>query len=1205
MGAAAATATAGGQGGVYQDRYGGYWEMDCGYYFSGNTYYDGAYQGTNGIGVYSCFNGCANRPGCVGFTYYGTSTGPTTGGGRCFHFYNGQQGNLNYNTTYLYPDAGTYSLFGSAYLLQASENLLCPTYNGTYFLDAQGQVYYILCGYGSTSQYQNTAARDGPGCLALCDAQAQCIGVTVVYGGAESNANNNANCYLASAGLNTIANTRNVLAVRTTMPSSVPTTTTTTTTTSSAASPTSAAASGTCTFAVSPTGLPTNCGGRSSTASFLGVYNDTCGVTYSMYCHVESNPQQADTASASSISACMALCDNYVFADNATCQSATLYQGRCYLKRSFDSFRDASTDTTVMVRNSNQNLLLANSSSSTTTTSTRSSAAGPVTPTAPPPSFFCPADDIQQLQENGQNYYVGCGMVAQGTTSTTYTATNSWNDCFGYCDATVGCTGFTYEGAVDGNGAGTCFLRNSAPIGLVPSDSYHIGAVKAAYYGFQVTTTTTTTTSSSRPFTTTTTSTTTTTTSSSSSAAAQTVTYTYVSSYPVTYTTSYVTTAVSTAPGSQHIRDHGACQTNHRNIHSSGFDKYTYNDGNINRTNHGNIHSSCINKYTNNHSDFDRAIYRHFNRTNHLHSSGIDKYIDHYTKDHRNLDRKDHSNLYRAFYCNLDRTNNRHIHRAIYCDLDRTNNRHIHRAVNGDYDGHIYGKDHGNIHRAINRHYDGHIYGKDHGNIHRAINRHYDGHINRATNRHYDGHINRATNRHYDGHINRATNRDYDGHIYRAIDRDYDGHIYRANHGTSNPNLYDCIIIPSHHGDCKHSIWLDHNPDYKLLCNIHGNQHDSGLFDWPSPNGDIYDCRTDSDTNYGILIRRHIYHFLPRHGYGNYIDSRLNRHFHLRLVCHKYIRFLCNFDDHTAYDGRLYTDQLLRSNDHCSWFNGKNHRANDDCVNSTSIDNYPNSANYSRLYVPLDNPGHRDLYNTIFLSLHIHACQHCFWLYYHGNFGSLSNDHPNITPSIDCREHRLFNDCIYPDSIRTNGGFNGHLYHKLRFDLSDIISGDNDIGSTVTTESISYATSTERTTIVSSYISTATETTTASGPTQTVSGPTQTLLGPTQTESGPTQTISGPTQTVSGPTQTQVITTSYVETYTTSYPVTETLPGSTEVTISYATTTIERTVVSSYISTERISVTQTQEVTTTQAGSTLYGTTTQPGVTIYGTVTAT
>ncbi|KAI7280921.1 hypothetical protein KC345_g4458 [Hortaea werneckii] len=127
-------------------------------------------------------------------------------------------------------------------------------------------------------------------------------------------------------------------------------------------------------------------------------------------------------------------------------------------------------------------------------------------------------------------------------------------------------------------------------------------------------------------------------------------------------------------------------------------------------------------------------------------------------------------------------------------------------------------------------------------------------------------------------------------------------------------------------------------------------------------------------------------------------------------------------------------------------FNGKNHRANDECINSTSIDNHPNSANYGRLYVPLDNSGHRDLYNTVLLSLYIHACQHCFWLYYNGNFGSLSNDHPNITPSIDRREHCLFNDCIYSNSIRTNSGFNGYLYYKLRFDLSDIISGDNNIG---------------------------------------------------------------------------------------------------------------------------------------------------------------
>ncbi|KAI7164171.1 hypothetical protein KC349_g866 [Hortaea werneckii] len=807
MGAAAATATAGGQGGVYQDRYGGYWEMDCGYYFSGSPYYDGAYQGTNGIGVFSCFNGCANRPGCVGFTYFGSSTGATTGSGRCFHFFNGQQGNLSYNPSYQYPDAGN-PLFGSAYLLQANENLLCPTYNGTYFLDAQGQTYFILCGYGSTSQYQNTAARDGPACLALCDAQAQCIGVTVVYGGAETNAQNNANCYLASAGLNTIANTRNVLAVRTTMPPFVPTTTTTTTTTST------------------------------------------------------------------------------------------------------------------------------------------SSSAGPVTPTAPPPAFYCPADDIQLLQENGQNYYVGCGMVAQGATSMAYTATKSWNDCFGYCDATVGCTGFTYEGAVDGNGAGTCFLRNSSPIGLVQSDLYHVGAVKAANYGFQVTTTTTTTTSSSRPFTTTTTSTTT--------------------HYKLCYNRRLDRSRKHSHldicnHGSEHIRDHGSRQ--YRNINASSFYEYFDDDpttiyGNFygtdntpgldkyindHRKNHGNFDTSGINKYINNHSDFDRAIYGHINRANHVPVTQTYTTVSSYP-----------------------------VTTVIVSTASGST-------------------------------------------------------------------------------ITQTTS-------YYATSTEISTTVVYSTGQAPTQSLG--IFMPG-------------------IC-------------------DIYNCRPNGDTNYSILIWRHIHHILSRHGYGNYIDSRYPEARMKRpptqeltmdtlgsTVVSTYVSYATS--TYVSY-ATLTTTQptTVISTQVSSYgvtttapgtFNGKNHRANDDCINSArqnpfrqhlyylvkkekneeegqisaltscfnSIDNYPNSANDGRLHIPFDNPGHRDLYNTVFLSLHIHPCQHCFWLYYYGNFGSLSNDHPNVTPSIDCREHRLFNDCIYANSIRANSGFNGDLYHKLRFDLSDIISRNNNI----------------------------------------------------------------------------------------------------------------------------------------------------------------
>ncbi|KAI7317021.1 hypothetical protein KC315_g10574, partial [Hortaea werneckii] len=695
---------------------------------------------------------------CVGFTYYGTSTGPTTGGGRCFHFYNGQQGNLNYNTTYLYPDAGTYSLFGSAYLLQASENLLCPTYNGTYFLDAQGQAYYILCGYGSTSQYQNTAARDGPACLALCDAQAQCIGVTVVYGGAESNANNNANCYLASAGLNTIANTRNVLAVRTTMPSFVPTTTT------------------------------------------------------------------------------------------------------------------------------------------TTTTSTRSSAITPVSPTAPPPSFACPADDIQQLQENGQNYYVGCGMVAQGTTSAAYIATNSWNDCFGYCDATIGCTGFTYEGAVDGNGAGTCFLRNSAPIGLVPSDAYHVGAVKAAYYGWQVTTT--------RPFTTTTTSTTTstttTTTSSSSSAAAQTVTYTYVSSYPVTYTTSYVTTAVSTAPGSTVISTYEttAVSTYVTTAPASTITSTLPASTNTLTTTQRTTATSTLPASTNTLTTTERTTATLTERTT----------------------------------------------VPVTQTYTTVSSYPVTTVIVSTASGST---------------------------------------------------------------ITQTTS------------------YYATSTEISTTVVYSTGQAPTVTSTiAAQTVTQTTASSYGVTCSTVISTYVS--------------YATSTFVSYATLTTTQ-----PT----TVVSTQVSSYGVTTTAPGTYA------DDAPTWRTADYRVELKPINDR-GWvmltrntsFDRKNHCANHNCINSASIDHYPDSANDRCLYFPLDNPGHRDLYNAVFLSLHIYPCQHSFWLYYHGNFGSLSDDHPNITPSVDCREHRLFNDCIYPNSVRTNSGFDGYLYHKLRLDLSDIISGDNNIG---------------------------------------------------------------------------------------------------------------------------------------------------------------
>jgi len=59
--------------GTFIDSFGANWAVQCG---QDSTYssYDPA-EGTNGHGIYSCFRGCDNRPGCTAFTYYGTVSG--------------------------------------------------------------------------------------------------------------------------------------------------------------------------------------------------------------------------------------------------------------------------------------------------------------------------------------------------------------------------------------------------------------------------------------------------------------------------------------------------------------------------------------------------------------------------------------------------------------------------------------------------------------------------------------------------------------------------------------------------------------------------------------------------------------------------------------------------------------------------------------------------------------------------------------------------------------------------------------------------------------------------------------------------------------------------------------------------------------------------------------------------------------------------
>ena len=166
-------------GGIYKDEFGTFFDMQCGYAFTGTTYIDTStgYVGTFAQGIATCFYGCSERPGCMGFTYTGTVAGTAANmwsgsSGRCFHFFNGTQGSLVANSGQLVSQ----QIYGAAYIVQAAPGTLCPFYDQQYFTDFNGITYFVQCGYQpnvaagfGTARVTSTVANI-QSCLASCDA---------------------------------------------------------------------------------------------------------------------------------------------------------------------------------------------------------------------------------------------------------------------------------------------------------------------------------------------------------------------------------------------------------------------------------------------------------------------------------------------------------------------------------------------------------------------------------------------------------------------------------------------------------------------------------------------------------------------------------------------------------------------------------------------------------------------------------------------------------------------------------------------------------------------------------------------------------------------------------------------------------------------------------------------------------------------------
>ncbi|KAM0707599.1 hypothetical protein Q7P35_004244 [Cladosporium inversicolor] len=110
-------------------------------------------------------------------------------------------------------------------------------------------------------------------------------------------------------------------------------------------------------------------------------------------------------------------------------------------------------------------------------------------PTQTPVDYSCPANDGRVVIENGLTYLLNCRSTTDGMAYSSKEAAASFNNCFRECDqsSVFGganyCTAFTYEGAENGVGSGTCYLFNGVTQGFRPASGRNtITAIRAVNY---------------------------------------------------------------------------------------------------------------------------------------------------------------------------------------------------------------------------------------------------------------------------------------------------------------------------------------------------------------------------------------------------------------------------------------------------------------------------------------------------------------------------------------------------------------------------------------------------------------------------------------------------------------------------------------------------------------------------------------------------
>ncbi|KAH0072122.1 hypothetical protein KCU66_g22267, partial [Aureobasidium melanogenum] len=101
-------------------------------------------------------------------------------------------------------------------------------------------------------------------------------------------------------------------------------------------------------------------------------------------------------------------------------------------------------------------------SSSSSAAISSSSTATSSSATASASTSLCPSIDSQDITDsNGQVYTIHCQSDTSVGSFTNAQAANTYADCMTACDSTTGCVAFTYVGGAQGQGSGTCWMKNS------------------------------------------------------------------------------------------------------------------------------------------------------------------------------------------------------------------------------------------------------------------------------------------------------------------------------------------------------------------------------------------------------------------------------------------------------------------------------------------------------------------------------------------------------------------------------------------------------------------------------------------------------------------------------------------------------------------------------------------------------------------------